>query len=152
MFVNDAKMTYDGDTYVTLPHLVERGFTARDLRFCFLQTHYRQPVHLTDDKLRAAHSSLNELDAFVATLRAASSTGPRVADVTVWLNKIKDSCTKAVFDDVNVVGAITALFGLIEQVNRLNAEHPIGRDDAQAILQTLRDLDRILAILPPEKV
>jgi cysteinyl-tRNA synthetase len=148
VLVDGVPMTYDGDAYVTLPHLRERGHRDRDVRFAFLQTHYRQPLHITAEKLAAAHVALSEIDALVKTLAAVAMTGPSVPEVVNWINKAKTSVTKALFDDLDAAGAIAALCGLVNQVTRLNQEHALCREDADKVMVALRDLDRVFGILP----
>ena len=56
----------------------------------------------------------------------------------------------AVDDDLNVSAGLAALFELVRELNRRIAERSLSTADAARALGTLRDLDRVLAILPDE--
>ena len=56
----------------------------------------------------------------------------------------------ALDDDLNVSAALAAIFDLVRELNRRIAERSISTADAARALGVLRDLDRVLAILPDE--
>jgi cysteinyl-tRNA synthetase len=56
----------------------------------------------------------------------------------------------ALDDDLNVSAALAALFDLVRELNRRIADRSLSTADAARALAALRDLDRVLAILPDE--
>jgi cysteinyl-tRNA synthetase len=147
VLVGGKKMTYAEESRITLPDLVQRGYLARDIRFFLIQSHYRQPIHLTDDRLEASRASLRRLDAFVASLTHIDSDGPRVAEVEDWIARMKGEFAKAIFNDVNVPAALASLFRLVRQINHLISNGHLHKDDAQAVLTAIQTIDRVLSIL-----
>ena len=151
VLVGGKKMTYQEQSRVTLPDLLARGYSAREVRFFLLQTHYRQPINLTDEGVSAARASLRRIDAFWDALGAAAPREQRVADLAGWLVRLKDDFTAAVFDDINISAALAAVFRLIRQVNHLLAQGGLCREDAEEVKQALRQADTVLAVLPEER-
>jgi cysteinyl-tRNA synthetase len=145
------KMTDGEDTCVTLPDLLERGYTAREVRFFLLQSHYRQPVHLTDERLEGARSSLRRLDGFMANLSGITSTGPRVPELEGWIFAMKEGFREALFNDMAISVLLAALFRLVRQVNYLMAHGDLHMDDATDVKAALRSVDEVLGILSPEQ-
>ncbi|MBI5544121.1 MAG: cysteine synthase, partial [Deltaproteobacteria bacterium] len=141
VFVDEEKMSYDAATYRTLGDMTERGFSSREVRLCLLQTHYRQPLHLTDEKLGAARRALEEIDAAMAALASAPEGKPRIGELEGWITTARDSFRKALYDDLNVAGGLLALSGLLEQVVRLAKEGRLGRTDADAVAAALAEMD-----------
>ena len=144
------KMTYAEETCVALPDLIEQGYTPREIRFFLLQSQYRQPVHLTNERLEAARISLQRLDEFVANLGHVTDAGPRETklDVEGWIGEMKEGFHQAIFNDMNISAALAALFSLVRKVNYLMHQHRLHRDDVVEVLDSLRSIDEVLAILP----
>jgi cysteinyl-tRNA synthetase len=147
---NGKKVAYE-DNCVTLPELLEQGFSARELRFFLLRHHYRQPVLLTSERLEDARASLRRIDEFVINLREVSKDGAHIEEVAGWVVTMKESFRAALFDDVNVPAAIAALFRLVRQVNYVMGQGKLCKDCAQTVLDALGDVDQVLALLPPER-
>ncbi len=150
VLVGGKKMTYAEESRVTLPDLLGRGYSAREIRFFLLQTHYRQPVHLTDTGLEAARASLRRLDACWDALSKAEPGGSRVPELEGWLVRMKEDFAKALFNDISIPAALAPLFRLIRQVNHLISDGKLHTDDARDTMAALRAADAVLGILPAE--
>lgn len=142
------KMTYAEESRVTLPDLLAKGFTAREIRFFLLFNHYRQPVHINDENLEASRTSLRRLDAFIIGLLDITSSGPRIPELEEWIARLKSDFTKALFNDVNIPAALASVFRLVRQINHLMTDEKIYKEDAESILSSLHMVDKVLAILP----
>ncbi len=143
------KMTYAEETCVTLPDLREAGWTDREVRFLLLQTHYRQPVHLTDERLEAARASLRRIDECVRNLRAVDTEVVCVEEVDGWVVELKDGFRQSLLDDLNISAALAAVFKFVRQLNYLMSEGRLCPDHAEHALAALHRVDEVLAILPP---
>ena len=151
VLVGGKKMTDAEAIRVTLPDLLERGYSPREVRFFLLQSHYRQPVHLTDERLEAARTSLQRLDEFVANLANVTAAGPRAVEVEGWIGEMKEVFHQAFFNDMNISAALAALFSLVRKVNYLMSQGRLHRDEADDVVGALRAVDEVLAILPSEE-
>lgn len=147
---NGKKVNYE-DNCIGLLDLLDRGFTAREIRFFMLRHHYRQPVLLTDERLDDARASLRRIDEFVTNLRDVRAAGEHIEEVAGWVVTMREAFRSALFDDVNVPAAIAALFSFIRQVNYVMGRGALCGTCARAVLEALEDIDRVLAILPPDR-
>jgi cysteinyl-tRNA synthetase len=145
------KMTYADETCVVLPDLIEQGYSPREIRLFLLQTHYRQPVHLTTERLEAARASLQRLDDCVANLCAVTTSGPSVPELEGRVVAMKEEVREALLDDMNVSPALAALFSVIRQANYLMTQGRLHKEDAEHVMAALRTVDEVLGILPPQE-
>ncbi len=141
------KVSYDDETYVTLPDLMARGYTAREVRLLLLRTHYRQPVQLTDRALEETRASLRRVDECVQKLREVAVSGPHVPEVQGWIVEMKEAFRAALYDDVNMPAALAAVFRLVRQANHLMSRRSLCADCAKDVLAAIRDVDRVIGLL-----
>lgn len=147
VLVGGKKMTYDAATRVTLPELLARGYTPREIRYFLLSTHYRQPVHLEPDRLQAARAGLRRLDDFCWRLRTEPGRSDCVEETGAWIARAMEVFREAICLDLNVPAALGALFGLVRQGNYLLGHGGICAAHVAAMMETLTRMDRILGVL-----
>lgn len=61
LMIQDDKMAKSKKNFFTLRDIEEKGFTGLDLRYTFLQSHYKTQANFTWDSLEASHSALQKL-------------------------------------------------------------------------------------------
>ena len=77
-------------------------------------------------------------------------TGPDDATLPEALDAARDGFGAALDDDLNISAALAVVFDLVRDLNRRLERRSLSTADAGRALATLRDLDRVLAILPDE--
>ena len=145
------KMTYAEDICVTLPELLGQGYSPREIRFFLLQSQYRQPVHLTKERLEAARASLQRLDDCVANLTAVRTSGPRLMELEGWIFEMKEGLREALFDDLNISAVLATVFRLVRQANYLMTHGRLHQQDATDVKAAFCAVDEVLGILPPHE-
>ena len=130
--------------------LLEAGVSPRALRYALISVNYRQPLEYTDESLAAAAAAIERLDTLESTLDAYAEDRPDAPDLDEVLSAARARFEAALDDDLNVSAALAAVFDLVRELNRRIAERSLSTADAARALATLRDLDRVLAILPDE--
>ncbi|NJD30057.1 MAG: cysteine--tRNA ligase [Chloroflexi bacterium] len=143
-----AKMAKSTGNIHRVVELLDAGVSARALRYALLAVHYRQAIDYTDASLTAAGAAVARLDALVAALEAYAEDRPDAADLSGLLHAARTDFVAALDDDLNISAALAAVFELVREVNRRIADRGLSTGDATTILDFLRDLDRVLAILP----
>ena len=126
------------------------GVSPRALRYALISVHYRQGLEYTPASLTAAAAAIERLDALVLALGAYGEARADAGDLPGLLDDARSSFAAALDDDLNVSAALAALFDLVRELNRRIADRSISTADAAAALAALRDLDRVLAILPDD--
>jgi cysteinyl-tRNA synthetase len=128
--------------------LLEAGVSPRALRYVLIAVHYRQGLDYSEAALEAAGAALERLDTLLAALKGyveAHADDPTLPDL---LESTRSAFEAAVDDDLNASAALAAIFELVREANRRLAARSISESDADRIIQLLRDLDRVLGILP----
>ena len=96
--VDGKKMSKSLGNFFTVRDLLDQGYPGEVIRFVFLSTHYGKPMDWTDAKAREAEKTLRRWREIIAAADA-----PGAVDAAV---------VKALSEDLNTAGAITALHAL----------------------------------------
>jgi len=145
-----AKMARRVGNIARVSELLEAGISPRALRYALIAVNYRQALEYTDASLAAAAAAIERLDTLEATLDAYAEDRPDAPDLEGVLADARARFEAALDDDLNISAALAALFDLVRELNRRIAERSLSTADAGRALGSLRDLDRVLAILPDE--
>ena len=150
VMVENRKMSQDADNVVTLRHLLEKGYTGRQVRFYLMSTHYRQPIHFSLPDLDSCCVSLRRLDECVRNLRRLQG-GEDSGEADLLIPEFEKKLREALYDDLNISAALAALFELVRRVNRRLGRNQLGEVDAGKILLALERADAVLAFMPQEE-
>jgi cysteinyl-tRNA synthetase len=145
-----AKMARRVGNIARVSELLAAGVSPRALRYALIAVNYRQPLEYTDESLSAAAAAIDRLDTIASTLDAYSEDRPDALDLEEVLAGARTRFEAALDDDLNVSAALAALFDLVRELNRRIADRSLSTRDAARALGTLRELDRVLGILPDE--
>ncbi|MGZ8515022.1 MAG: cysteine--tRNA ligase [Candidatus Limnocylindrales bacterium] len=146
--MDGAKMAKSTGNIARVAELLEGGVSARALRLALISVHYRASLSHSDESLSAATAAIERLDALVvalSTYREDRADDPTLPDA---LAAARDAFGAALDDDLNVSAALAALFDLVRELNRRIERRALSSADAERALDAVRDLDRVLAILP----
>ena len=146
--VNGEKMSKSLGNFYTLRDLLGMGWTGREIRYVLVSAHYRQPLNFAFDALAAARTALSRIDEFSARMEiAAATSGAQVAQKNTWTARYLDEFDSAICDDLNTPLALSAVFSLVNEGNRLAQNGKLGPADARAALAALARMDEIFAVL-----
>ena len=144
------KMAKSTGNIARVAQLLEAGVSPRALRYVLLAVHYRQGLDYSETALDAAGAALERLDTLLTTLEGYGETRDDDPTLSELLDRTRSAFEAALDDDLNVSAALAALFDLVRDANRRIAARSISTSDAGRIAALLRDLDRVLGILPAE--
>jgi len=131
---------------LTLQHLREQGFGGAAIRYWLLATHYRTLLHYLPGELRRAAQAVSRLNAFVSRLERCPP-GSRRPDLPEILHQARAGWQEALDDDLNMPKALGRLFVFMRQVNRLLNGRELDGDQAKQVLDFLRQVDAVLAVI-----
>jgi len=144
------KMAKSTGNIARVAELLEAGVSPRALRYVLLAVHYRQGLDYSETALDAAGAALERLDTLLTTLEGYGETRDDDPTLSELLDRTRSDVEAALDDDLNVSAALAALFDLVRDANRRIAARSISTSDAGRIAAFLRDLDRVLGVLPAE--
>ncbi len=161
LVVNGEKMSKSLHNFYTLRDVTSAGFSARVIRYFLLSAHYRQPLNLIYDKAsgntesfsaaRAALDRLDELRIKLRELQEHSAAGDiQSREVGDLLDRTEKAFQSALANDLDISGALGALFSLVKEANRLITSGEMTAADALAVEDKLKRWDKVLGILEPE--
>ncbi|MEA2652799.1 MAG: cysteinyl-tRNA synthetase [Chloroflexota bacterium] len=142
------KMAKSSGNIARVGEILATGVSPRALRLALISVHYRAGLSHSDGSLAAASSAVDRLDAAVAALRSYAGSSPDDPALGEVLDAARDAFGAALDDDLNVSAGLAAVFDLVRDLNRRIERRSLSTADAGRALETLRDLDRVLGILP----
>ena len=137
------KMSKREGALFTVPDLLERGYSGRDVRLYLLKHHYRAPLPFELDLLDEAARTRERLQNFVDFEMARRPDGPADPEVARLAAQAQRDFRSALEDDLNTSAAFAVLH---EFVTALNRKGP-SRQDAERAVAVMRDADRVLGVL-----
>jgi cysteinyl-tRNA synthetase len=145
-----SKMAKSTGNIARVGEFLAAGVSPRALRLALISVHYRAGLNHSDESLAAAGAALERLDSAVATLDAYAEDGPDDTTLPAALDAAREAFGAALDDDLNVSAALAVVFDLVRDLNRRLERRSLSTGDAGRALETLRDLDLVLAILPDQ--
>jgi cysteinyl-tRNA synthetase len=146
LYVDNKKMSKSLGNFYTLRDLLEKGHDPQAVRWVLIATHYRQPNNFTFDALDAAKESLRRVRDFRDRLAAVTGDGDGLSEETV---ACEEAFGTALDDDLNISGALGAVFEFIRAANKRMDADGVGRDGAARALALLDRLDAVTGLFKP---
>ena len=131
--VNEEKMSKSLGNFFTVREILTR-YRPEEVRYFILASHYRSPLNYTEDNLDQARAALARL---YTALRGLPATEQTDAEYQQRFNAAMD-------DDFNSAEALSVLFSLANDCNRVRAVDPAR---AERLAATLRHLGGLLGFL-----
>lgn len=144
------KMSQANGNVITLRELLEEGYTAREVRFFLLSTHYRKSINFSKRKLDSARKNLRRLDEFTRKLMCLPIGLPH-PQVAAYLSQMEDGFFLALDDDLNISRAMAAIFDFVKKTNPILSAGQLDRDQKGYILEALRRINQVLNVLQLEE-
>lgn len=145
LMVEGDKMSKSAGNFYRLRELLEKGIDATAIRYVLLGTHYRQKLNFTFDKLEAAAKSITRLRDFKKSLSGDFKEGQ--LQVNDLAEKYLSEFEAALDDDLNISGALGAVFSFMHEINSYRQDNELTNKDAAAVLKSLARVDSILNVL-----
>ena len=151
LLVDHQKMSKSMGNFYTLRDLLERGFKPKGLRYALLATHYRQQMNFTFDSIHAAENAVQRLLDFMQTLTTVDNPdADGDFDVKTVLQQTQERFVTSLDDDLNISGALGAIFELVRTVNRAIDQQQLSTADAQHVISVMQQFDTVLGLLEPD--
>lgn len=133
---------------LSIRELIDLGYTAMEIRYWILSTHYRKPIHITSENLANARRGYERLKEFVGRLYHSQTTRKENPTVSEYLYAFEQGVNSAMAEDLNTPLAMAALFRLVRQMNPILDKGSLSEKQRTEILEALRKFDKLLGILP----
>src|SRR3989339_686113 len=124
LLVDGKKMSKSLGNFYRLKDLEEKGYTALELRYLFLTTHYKQKLNFTLKNLNSSKNTLERLKNIVLELKDDGKENKK------YLKEFE----KAIDDDLNIPNALQLLWKLVRD------------KDAEGNYKTIKEMDKVFGL------
>ncbi len=145
--VEGEKMSKSLGNFFTLRELIDKGYSARAIRYVLIGTHYKQRLNFSQESFGAAQASLERLDTLRLAAEKASGSGSARPELTEQIEKWSEAFKDGLENDLNISASLAALFELVSAGNRLATATPFNKVEGEAILTAWREFDKVLGYL-----
>ena len=130
LLLGEGKMAKSGKSFVTLTQLEEKGFSPLDLRYLYLNSHYRKQLYFSWEGLQAAKTARSKLQERIKELTEEKKKGKGSAQA------YKKQFAKNINDDLNTAGGLGVVWLAIKDTTIGNKEK----------LEFIKECDPILGL------
>lgn len=145
--VEGAKMAKSAGNFFSVRDVL-KSHTGEEIRFYFLSAHYRGPQVYSPAALEEASASLRRLHNAYSELQSAIDTAKGDYDASVEAETFRKAFIEAMDDDLNSRAAISAMFELVREANKLLSEGRLSRKGAENLVAVMEEVDQVFGILP----
>ncbi|MFU2128599.1 cysteine--tRNA ligase [Gallibacterium anatis] len=135
IMVDKEKMSKSLGNFFTIRDVLQH-YDAESVRYFLLTAHYRSQLNYSEENLKLAHSALERL----YTALRGTDANAKAAGGEQFIEAFK----AAMDDDFNTPGALSVLFDMARELNKLKAEQDPQTD---AFAARLRELAGVLGLL-----
>jgi len=144
-------MSKSKGNFYTMEDIKEKGFSPMDLRLLFLSSHYRSQLNFTWKFLAQAQNNRKKIVGWLENLKnfvpIKIKRSPAL-DVNNYMKKF----TEAMNDDLNTPLALSVLYKLITETNKLIAKNDLTSVEGVAIISFWGKINTILGLTIDETI
>ncbi len=150
LVVDGTKMSKSLGNQYTLRQLVDEGHDPVAIRYLLASVHYRKQLNFTFEALAQAQAAVTRLRESVRRLEREADALPAAGSGVgaAALRHADEGFSAAIADDLNTSGALGHMFTLVKATNAALDSGSLASNEATAILDWFRAVDRIWALLP----
>ena len=149
LLVDGEKMSKSLGNQYTLKELLERGLSARSIRYALTSVHYRQKLNFTFEGVEAAKRSLARVDDMRLRLRTTPSGAEPNPDLVPAVAAAREAFDAALADDLNISAALAAVFDFVRVANTA-IDSGVSTNDKDSIEGLIEQFDAVLGTLREE--
>ena len=147
VLVNRAKMSKSRGNILYPEDLIEQGYSPRFIRFFLLYGHYREPLHLTEEKLQTIAGKLLPCNEMIKQLISHGSSGEHTTRQTSeHIRGMESAFRERMNDDLDVKGAFDGVHERLKHLMFLKSEGKFTAADVRILCQTLERIDRVFMV------
>ena len=148
IMVDGRKMSRSLNNALPLSQLRQSGYSGKDIRFFLLGTHYRKPVNYSEGALSTAKNTVKKINTFICRLNAVNhEKEDGFTEIDQLIYDLKHYFVDALDDDLNIAGALAALFNFVGKINHPLTQGVINKNSARKILSAMENIDDVLGFL-----
>jgi len=141
--VDNEKMSKSLGNFFTLRDIFKK-YDPQEVRYLFLQTHYKSPIDFSDALLQQSKNSLTRIHDFMRRLDEYDYDGDN--DMSVEVDKDFKDFEIAMNDDFETPAALAVCFDLIRNVNKAIDDKSLSFKGRDNILNFIERVDSVFGV------
>lgn len=144
--VNGEKMSKSLGNFTTIKDALKK-YDPMVARLWILSSHYRSVTNFTEDALEQAKVNLKRISDFTSNLKNSESKGSTLGNPKVepWL-KYLEKFEEAMNDDLNTPLALSVLYDLITETNKLISDNKLQPNEAKKLISVWEKMNRVFGL------
>ena len=151
LLVNGEKMSKSKGNFYTLKDIKEKGFSPMVFRLYLLSSHYKSPMNFTWETLEQAKTNLQKITDWINNLESLVSSIPDESPEIDFSHIYQKRFEEAMNDDLNTPLALSVIYELITETNKLVAENKLSSANAKNILAFWKKINKVLGLIISKK-
>jgi len=148
LVVDGEKMAKSKGNFYRLSDILARGYDRLDVRYLLVSTHYRKMLNFTFEALDQAKTARQRIGDFLGELRDVGREAGGTAAIEPLIETARAGFAAGLDDDLNIAGALAAVFTLIKSVNPLLVRGEISKAAAGKLAGFLAETETVLGVKP----
>lgn len=146
LMVDGKMMSSENNNVITLQDVIDKGFTARELRFLLFSVHYRKPINFNYKRLESVKTTLRRIDEFTCKLLCLPPNRPH-PEVAAYVSKMEEGFFGAMDDDLNVSKGLSALNTFIRKMHPVLQVNNLDREQKEYVIGSLQKINKVLQVM-----
>ena len=158
LLVDGQKMAKSLGNFYTVPDVLAKNYTGREIRYALLRVHYRVPLNFTWEGMKEARESLGRIDEWLTRLKEKSQEGNVQLPTPINREQAPNAqlptqkFEEALDDDLNISAALGFLFESIRETNRAMDDNKLDAASAKAWLDWWKRINTVLDLEPETEI
>ena len=141
LLVDGQKMSKSLGNFYTIPDVLAKGYTGREIRYALIRVNYRTQLNFTWDGMKEARESLGRIDDWLQRLREVAGDKKGNPKIDIQLGH---EFEEALDDDLNISAVLGFLFETIRDTNRAMDQNKLDAKTAVAWLNWWDQINKVL--------
>jgi cysteinyl-tRNA synthetase len=146
LLVDGQKMSKSLGNFYTIPDVLAKEYTGREIRYTLMRVHYRTQLNFTWGGMTEARESLGRIDDWLQRLRECSASVPLAKTDGREAGSLPCTFEDALDDDLNISEALGFLFETIRDTNRAMDRNELDASSANAWLNWWKRVNAVLGL------
>lgn len=148
LIIEGEKMSKSKGNFYTIKDLIDRGAHPIAIRYLLMSSHYRKQLNFTFPALQQAKESVDRIRNFILRLRTEIKKQNEVnPDIEELCKKMQKDFEEAMDDDLNISGALAALYEFIRECNVKIDNGELSLKDVELIFAYLKKFDKVFGVI-----
>lgn len=144
--VDGTKMSKSKGNFYRLKDIEDKGYSPMTLRLLLLSSHRQTQLNFTWKAMDQAKSNLQKINDFIFNMEALSTTKEDETETVFAITQYREKFESAMNDDLNTPLALSVLYALMTDANKLLVNSALGAGDAKKILAFWKKINSVFGL------